>query len=222
MLGFTSAVAQNGLALAEILAAASGDTGSEVNNPDQPGPGWFPGAPGGAAVVPFYVVPVLSQGLQPASIPSATTPAGLAAGAGSAQGLISVDASTQAVTSGFGNVVTTLQTPALTPPAKSLIAILVAWDYTALNGTAPVLSVSDSKSGVYTAGPQVYDTQYNQAQIWWRYAAVSPGSMTATVTANTATQHGWIIQPYVLDGASPAQAGAGSSTASSTSVTQVP
>ena len=135
------------------------------------------------------------------------------------------DPSTPALTSGFGNAgtVTTLQSPGFSPPAGSLIVVLVAFDYLATNPTSPAFTVTDSVSGVYTPGPGVYDTEFNRAQIWYRYVSSAPGSITVTVTnSGPQFEHGWIIAPYVLDGASPSQAGAASGIASSASTSQVP
>ena len=136
---------------------------------------------------------------------------------------ISLDASTPAlVTTPLNNTSLTLATASFSPPAGSLVVIAVTIGYdTSPGGAGPTVTVADSGSVSYTAGPKIFDTAAEGTYFFQHYYTTAPGSITVTATRTTETSEGamYNIKTYVLDGASPIQTGAATATNDNTAGT---
>ena len=134
-------------------------------------------------------------------------------------GAIAVDGTSPAVLSTMGSKAVTLTTASFTPPANTMLAVLVSFEYQTTGNAAPAFTVTDSVSGSYVTGPFVYDGTSAAAGIWTEYLYNSPGAMTLTLNITAAAAYGAILAVYVLDGPAPIQTGAAHSTATPTSPT---
>lgn len=109
----------------------------------------------------------------------------------------------------------TVTTASFTPPANSLVLVMVA---TATAGPIPAISMSDSGSHTWTAGPAKTDIGYVATAHYWCYFAASPGPIT--ITAGNSPGTGDIyLTVRVLTGASPVQNGATIAVADDTATT---
>ena len=128
---------------------------------------------------------------------------------------ISLDASTPVMT----NITTsttspaTWVTPSFSPPAGSLVVICAGIGFAAAQTTAPAVTVKDSSSTAYTAGPVSFTNDpgnnYSFTQIFTNYYATAPGSITVTPTRTGNLAEALLsLMPYVLDGAAAVQTGA--------------
>jgi len=130
-------------------------------------------------------------------------------------GGIAVDGASPPVVALTNTRATTLTTASFTPPANTMLAALVSMEYQTTGNAAPVLTVTDSGSGTWTAGPSVYDGISAQSAIWTQYLYnIETITVSCAVTAGAA--YGAILAVYVLDGPTPAQTGAAHSTATPT------
>ena len=129
---------------------------------------------------------------------------------------ISLDAGSPASpSSATATTSTTQASGSFSPPARSLVVVLVWVGNRASSSTGPTVTVADSLSNTYTAGPNSYDTRYAYAGIFSFYYAAAPGSITVTATRNQSTLGVLAVFPVVLDGCASSQAGAASATADS-------
>jgi len=128
---------------------------------------------------------------------------------------IALDGSTPAVIDDIGTSSATEVTASFSPPAKSLVVVVVNLVYAAgMPWSSEPLTVSDSLSNSYAAGPIAQDPSYYSATsgIFTNYYASAPGSITLTVTRNPPTLYPALFEvvTYVLTGARASQSGAGS------------
>lgn len=135
-----------------------------------------------------------------------TAPAALAAGC-----TLSKDASTPAVADSTGNTSGSVTSASFSPPAGSLLVAVVNVTYKATVSTAPTLTVTDSKGGTWTEGPNAYDTHFDGSAVFERYLSAAPGSMTVSFSTSNHSQAGLSLAVEVVDGAASSQAGAGQS-----------
>ena len=129
---------------------------------------------------------------------------------------ITVDGSTPAAVDHVTSTALTAVTASFSPPAGSLVAVCVNISYFP-GGTASV-TVKDSLSNSYTAGPHAFDADsYEYSGIFTCYYASAPGSITVTATRTSGT-NGELLEvvTQVLDGAASSQSGAASSSTSGT------
>ena len=130
---------------------------------------------------------------------------------------ISQDASTPGSPTGVTNSTSaTFASGSFSPPAGSLVVVLVGIGQGASTGTGPTVTVADSGSVSYAAGPTIWDTRFSGAWIFSHYYAAAPGSITVTATRTTTGAAGLGIYPIVLDGAAASQTGAATGTADAT------
>ena len=125
---------------------------------------------------------------------------------------ITQDPSTPGLTSqAEASSATTITSGSFSPPAGSLVVVLYTLGFNVSTVTAPTVTVADSGSVSYAAGPAVYDTRYDYAAIFTHYYATAPGSITVTATRNGAAAF-TAIYVLVLDGAAAPQFGGGTAT----------
>ena len=121
---------------------------------------------------------------------------------------IAEDASTPAVATATGDTTGVITTASFTPPANSLLVVIVNVGFKATNGST--LTISDSVSGSYTAGPFVHNSNDENSGIWYRYLSSAPGAMTVTATDTNTGQAGRQLAVRVLTGGASSQSGAAS------------
>jgi hypothetical protein len=117
-----------------------------------------------------------------------------------------------AVAGGTGTGTGSLPSQAFSPPAGSLLVALAAAGY-GTNAT-PGITLSDSVSGSWTAGPTVGNAAgqwRGRVSIFTRYVIDAPGSMTVTAAFTNLTG-GRHLTVAVLTGANADQSTAGSAT----------
>jgi len=132
---------------------------------------------------------------------------------------IALDGSTPAPVDNALSTSSTAVTASFSPPANSLVTVVVNISFTSSSGTTPAITVADSLSGSYTAGPAVYDTLYTYSGIFTRYYSAAPGSITVTATRSRTTQALYEVVTQVLTGAASSQSGAASGVAHNSSGT---
>lgn len=122
---------------------------------------------------------------------------------------IAKDASAPAFVGNLGSTSATAVTASFSPPAGSLVAVAVG---VGLQGTSATMTVTvaDSLSNSYTAGPSTWAFSANG--IWWftRYYASAPGPVTVTATRSATGAGYFTVDTMVLTGAASSQAGAAS------------
>ena len=128
---------------------------------------------------------------------------------------IALDGSTPAVIDDIGTSSATEVTASFSPPAKSLVVVVVNLVYAiAMPWSSEPLTVSDSLSNSYAAGPIAQDPDCFSATsgIFTNYYASAPGSITLTATRNPPTLYPALFEvvTHVLTGARASQSGAGS------------
>jgi hypothetical protein len=152
----------------------------------------------------------------------ATNPAGTAYGSdqtfttSSGTCTVSEDASTPAVahTTTYGQ--TTVTSASFSPPAGSLLEVMTD----ALHA-GDTVTLTDSKSGTYIAGPHIQGTtQAGSAYFFQRYLSAAPGSMTVTAHISGGTVNSASLAVRVVDGAASSQTGAASATGTGNSTGQ--
>lgn len=127
---------------------------------------------------------------------------------------ITKDASTPVPVVLTGSTSTTITTASFSPPAASTVVIVVNVGLETFSATGPTVTVKDSLSNAYTAGPATYDSETDYTGIFTHYYATAPGSITVTATRTVETGQAMLqLVPYVLDGTASSQTGAGSNTA---------
>jgi hypothetical protein len=139
---------------------------------------------------------------------------------------ITLDGSTPAAVDNTASTSATAVTASFSPPANSMVVIVVNIGYEAADSDTPAVAVSDSLSNSYTAGPGIWggSTYSCGSWIFTRWYSAAPGSITVTATrsgTDSADQALFELVPYVLTGSTSTQAGAASGTATgvSTSLT---
>jgi hypothetical protein len=132
---------------------------------------------------------------------------------------IAEDATTPAVATASNNTTGIITSASFSPPANSLLVVIVNVGYfTAASGTAAV-TVSDSAGGTWTGGPFLGDSAADNSGIWFQYLSSAPGSITVTATNSNHPAAGYQLAVRVLTGAAAGQgtgAGAGSATHATT------
>lgn len=123
---------------------------------------------------------------------------------------IALDASTPAVAVGTYGTSGTGTTASFTPPANSLVVVMVT-NVTSNNYGSQTFTVADSAAGSYALrvlrGPT--DGEGIYAGIFWRYYTTSPGAITVTAHSSDTTHNGVVcLTTQVLTGASSTQTGA--------------
>lgn len=127
---------------------------------------------------------------------------------------ISADGSAPADVELGGSAVLTPATAAFSPPAASLVVVEVVIGFDANTATAPTVTVADSLSNAYAAGPSAYDGAGGGSWLFQHYYASAPGSITVTATQSGQTGTGMkYLHAWVLDGAAATQTGAASGSA---------
>lgn len=126
---------------------------------------------------------------------------------------ISLDGSTPAAVDNAGSTSATAVTASFSPPAGSLVAIAVNIGLQGTSATQTV-TVADSLSNSYTAGPGIWAFNANGSWLFTRYYAAAPGSITVTATRSATGAGLFEVVPWVLTGAAASQAGAASNTTS--------
>ena len=132
---------------------------------------------------------------------------------------IAEDASTPAVVTATGNSTGTITTASFTPPSNSLLVVVLNVGYTSAGSGIASVTISDTASGSYTAGPFLGDSAANNSGIWFRYLSSSPGSITVTATNSNHPAAGYQLAVRVLTGANSSQSGAASATHTGASAT---
>ena len=125
---------------------------------------------------------------------------------------IAEDASTPAVVTATGNSTGTITTASFTPPSNSLLVVVLNVGYASAGSGIASVTISDSASGSYTAGPFLGDSAADNSGIWFRYLSSSPGSITVTATNSNHPAAGYQLAVRVLTGANSSQSGAASAT----------
>ena len=119
---------------------------------------------------------------------------------------IAIDASTPAAVNLAASVSLTATTASFSPPAGSLVLVMVA---IGLQGSAAeTVTVADSGSVSYTAGPLEYAFSANGVFFFQQYYASAPGSITVTATRSSASAGNFALVTEVLTGAAASQTGA--------------
>jgi len=130
------------------------------------------------------------------------------------------DASTPAPIDSTGNSSGTLATASFSPPANSMVVIVVNIGFLNTTITGPTVTCADSLANSYTAITPAYDGQFAGSYQFSHFYASAPGTITVTVTRTVATgTANFSITPYVLTGANSSQAGAASANGTGTSST---
>ena len=132
---------------------------------------------------------------------------------------IAEDASTPAVVTATGNSTGTITTASFTPPSNSLLVVVLNVGYTSAGSGIASVTISDTASGSYTAGPFLGDSAADNSGIWFRYLSSSPGSITVTATNSNHPAAGYQLAVRVLTGANSSQSGAASATHTGASAT---
>lgn len=115
---------------------------------------------------------------------------------------IALDGSTPAsATTATGSSATTITTGSFSPPANSMVVVMVNVGY-GPTGSNPSVTVTDSNSNSFTAGSTAFDGSYDYSGLFYHYYTNAPGSITITATRTTGITCGWAVYPYVLTGAS--------------------
>jgi hypothetical protein len=110
----------------------------------------------------------------------------------------------------------TAVTASFSPPANSMVVIVVNIGYLSNTPTGPTVTCADSNAVAYTAGPAAYDGQYAGAYQFFHYYSTAPGAITVTVTRTVALgQSQFEVVPYVLTGTNSSQAGQGTANGTS-------
>ena len=113
------------------------------------------------------------------------------------------DASTPAPVDNTASTAGTAVTASFSPPANSMVVIVVNIGYLSLTATGPTVTCADSGAVSYAAGPAAYDGQFSGSYIFTHFYTTAPGSITVTVTRTVALgQALFEVVPYVLSGAS--------------------
>ena len=96
-------------------------------------------------------------------------------------GIVVKDPSTPAAVDVTGTTSATVVTGSFSPPAGSWVTVTVGIELDS-GGSSPAVTVADSLSNAYTAGPAVYDAQAGWTGQFRYYYASAPGSITVTAT----------------------------------------
>jgi hypothetical protein len=134
---------------------------------------------------------------------------------------IAEDVSTPAVVHTTTNASTPgATTAAFSPPAGSLLVVVVNILFNA-GQTTGTLTVSDSVSGTWTAGPTsgAGSVPNTLSAIFYRYLSTAPGSITVSVTNSNKAAGSVSLAVRVVNGANPVQVGAASSNAYASTTT---
>jgi len=129
---------------------------------------------------------------------------------------ITLDGSTPAAVDNIASTSATAVTASFSPPAGSMVVIVVNVSFAGIPASITV-TVTDSASTAYTAGPAKWDTRFEYSGIFTHQYASAPGSVTVTATRSATGSALFQVVPYVLDGTAASQSGAASQTSSSTS-----
>jgi hypothetical protein len=130
------------------------------------------------------------------------------------------DISTPAAVDLVGDTGGVVTTASFTPPANSMVVIVATIGYLS-SSSAPTVTCADSAAVSYTAGPTVYDTQFEGAYIFTHFYSSSPGPITVSVTRSTQLGAALMeLVPFVLTGANSSQAGAATLSFSTTTGTK--
>jgi len=124
---------------------------------------------------------------------------------------IALDASTPAAADLTSSTSLTIASASFTPPAGSLVVISAGVELNSGVFTAPAVTVADSLSNSYAAGPSANDssgTYGGLTYLFSRYYATSPGAITVTATRSAAGTALLDLVPLVLTGAAAVQTGA--------------
>jgi phosphatidylinositol-3-phosphatase len=152
----------------------------------------------------------------PSPSPTPTSPSPSPTGI-TCPGTVTEDPSTPAVVhSGYG--ASSLSTPSFSPPAGSLLEVIVNALQPAPGGDT--VTVTDAKGDSFTAGPHIAATKAPTSSWFFQlYQTSAPGPLT--VTAHQAGSNLGTLQlaVRVLTGAAPSQAGAASGTFNGTTFT---
>jgi hypothetical protein len=113
----------------------------------------------------------------------------------------------------------TVTTSAFTPPDQTLVVLLISSGWSGGSGTVS-LSVTDSGGHTWQRPITTTGTSSNggTAAVAYCYFATSPGSITVSVAFSgfAASGGGRFVDVYLLSGANPNQAGAGTGSANNT------
>ena len=121
---------------------------------------------------------------------------------------IAEDISTPVPTHQAQTTTGTVTSAAFTPPANSLIVVLVSWMWLEPGFHFSALSCSDSSVGSYgSATVELDNIQQVTTAIFQHYYVSSPGSITVTVTCGNHDKAAILLAPRVLDGAAQVQTG---------------
>lgn len=117
---------------------------------------------------------------------------------------VSEDGSTPAVaTTAGGSTATSLTTASFSPPSNTVLVALCIINWSTYPGVVPNITVSDTASGTWTAGPVVtLASSGAKAAMFTRPAVSGPGSITCTMSRganNTAAE--LMLAVRVCDGA---------------------
>jgi len=127
------------------------------------------------------------------------------------------DASTPAPVDNTVSTAGTAVTASFSPPANSMVVIVVNIGYLANTTTGPTVTCADSLANSYTAGPAAYDGQFAGSYQFSHFYSSAPGAITVTVTRTVALgQSNFEVVPYVLTGANSSQAGQGTANGTGT------
>lgn len=135
---------------------------------------------------------------------------------------IAEDGSTPAVVTASANSTGVITTASFSPPANSLLVVMVNVGFASAGSGIASVTISDSVSGTYTAGPFLGDSAADNSGIWFRFLSSAPGSITVTATNSNHPAAGYQLAVRVLTGAASSQgagAGAGSATHTGTPAT---
>jgi len=122
---------------------------------------------------------------------------------------IDIDPSTPGLTGQLASAsATTIQSASFSPPANSLVVVLYGFGWATSTATGPVVTVADSGSVSYDAGPSANTGTFSFSAIFSHYYATAPGPITVTATRNSATAATVSMYVLVLPGAAASQAAA--------------
>lgn len=132
---------------------------------------------------------------------------------------IATDGSTPAVVAISSGGATSYTTASFSPPANSLICVLVtaAKPFPTSGSVVTSVVVTDSGSHTWTAGPSVYGPgpaveDCGVAVVSYCYFPTAPGAITVTATFDVSVSQRVQVATRVLTGAAATQTGAGSNT----------
>lgn len=119
---------------------------------------------------------------------------------------ILIDGSTPAAVDSAGNTSLTAVTASFSPPSGSLALVTV--NIGLVGSSAMTVSVADSLSNSYTAGPSEYAFSANGVWYFAFYYTSAPGAITVTATRSSASAGLFSLVALVLTGANSNQSGA--------------